>query len=182
MSLLLLPESSDLYISSDSSITLSPSSPLIPVETFTTTISTDPEIEIKFPVVKLAYNDVDITHDNYILQQKITKYLLYRILDKWLYEDELCSVLKYFKVSGDKVSVIKNKKDIDSNKICNDSEEDIEKKATYIEENILGMEQMRHLLTKITNEVGIKWYALVENEPIIVHYTKKFIKNKLKLS
>lgn len=131
-----------------------------------------------FPVEEI---DTGI-NESYPLQKQMTEYLLLRVLDKWLFEDELCTVLKFFKVENGKVSLIKNQNDFDKNKICNDKTEDIEKKADYIEENYLGMSQMRKILRDIVVDHGIKWYDLCAPyiEPFVVKAVKKYLKDKLK--
>ena len=125
--------------------------------------------------------DLDITgmHENYIAQKQMTTYLMYRILDKWLYEDELCSVLKYLKVRGDDVIVL-TPEEAKKNKISEDSVQDIEKKSDFIHENILTEKAMKRTLLKIIAELGYKWYELADIESVVVEIVGKYIKKKLK--
>jgi hypothetical protein len=124
------------------------------------------------------YND-DYVGDNYFAQKDITKYLLYRILDKWLYEDKLSSILKLMKYENGKIRLVKNMKESEENKISNDSEEVLEKKADFLEENYLTMEKMKKILTKVTQIGGIRWYMLPYSENIVISTIKKYLKNKL---
>ena len=53
------------------------------------------------------YYDVDSgLHDSYIVQKDITKGLMFKTLDRWLYRD-LAYVLKYLVVSDGKVRLVK---------------------------------------------------------------------------
>jgi hypothetical protein len=135
---------------------------------------------IQFPISKPLRMDIDIGANNYLLQKQMAEYLLYRILDKWLYEDEMQSLRKYIVVRNGKVTPLTSKKDISDNNFLNDTIEEIEKKADFIEDTILGLEQMRQLLYKLIKELGLKWYNLPSQEQLVIHYAKKFIKNKLK--
>lgn len=119
-------------------------------------------------------------NDSYIAQKETTEYLLYRVLDKWLYTDEMCHLLKYFKLTNDKVEMIKSESEIKANKICSDSVEEIEKKADYIEEHFLGKEEMKKLLTRMIQELGLKWYELTQKESLVVDTVERYLNKKLK--
>lgn len=119
-------------------------------------------------------------NDNYLAQKQVTEWLLYRVLDKWIYNDEMCHILKYLKISGGNVSVIENANEYKSNKICTDSVEDVEKKADYLEANYLDMDTMRKLLMKIVSQLGYKWYDLLEKESLVVEVVGKYLRRKLK--
>ena len=121
-------------------------------------------------------------NDSYPAQKDMTRELLNRILDKWLYTDEMCHLLKYLKVSGTKVDHIQYEKDVRDNKICNDTVEDVERKADWIEENLLNMHEMRKILTRITGELGVKWYNLLlkPNEALVVDAVERYLNKKLK--
>lgn len=127
----------------------------------------------------LLYNDGDLVGDNFMAQKDITKHLLYRVLDKWLFEDKMSGVLKFLKYENGKVRVVKSLKEAEENKISKDTEEILEKKADFIEENYLGMEKMRKLLIKVTQIGGIRWYMLPYSEHIVVDTIKKYLKKKL---
>jgi hypothetical protein len=119
-------------------------------------------------------------NDNYLAQKQVTEWLLFRMLDKWLYNDDMCHILKYLKVSGGKVSVIENANEYKSNKICSDSIEDVEKKADFLEANYLDMHTMRKLLMKLVTQLGYKWYDLLEKESLVVDVVGKYLRKKLK--
>ena len=164
---------------------LSESSPLITISDPIYTISESlprQNITIVEPKLMIApiRPEIDITSDNYILQKKITDYLYYRILDKWLYEKDLCTILKYIKVKNGSIIVLTNKKEIENNAICNDSIDDIEKKSDYIEKHILTKDKMKDILMDIINILKIKWYNLINDEKIVVHTVKKYLKHKFK--
>jgi hypothetical protein len=118
-------------------------------------------------------------NDNYIAQKQMTKYLHYRILDKYLYED-LLPLLKYLKVEGNVVTPVKSINEANQNDASRDSAEIIQLKADYIEQNILTIEKMRSLLAKMVVELGYKWYNLSNNEPVVVEVVGKFLKRHFK--
>lgn len=159
------------------SLLLSPVSKVV-VSPFSTKVVTTNFLS---PVVVPAFFELDPgLNDSYMAQKEMTEYMLYRILDKWLYTDEMCHVLKYLKVTGNKVERITSESEIKSNKICNDSVEDVEKKADYIQDNILGMTEMRKLLQRMIDELGYKWYDLPKRESLVVDAVERFLNKRLK--
>lgn len=148
-----------------------------PIITATTTLY--PTVYTTPSIYKVDQNDDD--NDNYFIQKQMTEYLHYRILDKWLYEDELCHLLKYLVIDGGKVKLIKSKSDYKENKVCDDKKENIEKKADFIEENLLTKEKMKKLLTKVIYDSGIKWYnlSLPKYEQVIVRAVDKYLRKKM---
>ena len=134
------------------------------------------------PMYKLVdYDNYDTgLNTSYIAQKEMTEYLLYRILDKWLYTDEMCHLLKYLKINNGKVEYISNENEYISNKICNDSVDNIEKKSDFIQENILNLKEMRKLLQRIIEELNYKWYELPHKENLVVDVVERFLKKSLK--
>lgn len=163
-------------------------SPLSPLSTISQSVvvSTNP-LTIVSPLVprvlitKPSYVvDIDTgMDDNYIVQKDVTKYLMYKALDKWLFK-EFPSVLKYLIVDKDNVRVVKNESEKDKNEISKDSKSVNEKKADWIEENILTEFSMRDVLIRIMRELGLKWYELPHREDIVCSVVEKYIKKKLK--
>lgn len=134
-----------------------------------------------YPVYPFYSIDVDTgLNDSYLLQQQAIEYFMYRILDKWLYNDELCHLLKYLKITDGKVNYISSENDYKENKICSDSDADVEKKVDFIHENLLGKTEMKNLLMRIMHELGMQWYQLTINERIIVDSAEKYLKKELK--
>lgn len=138
-------------------------------------------IPVAVPRVLIPTVDIDSgLNDNYLAQKQVTEWLLYRVLDKWLYDDDLCHVLKYLKVTNGKVSVLSSNDNPKDNKICQDTVEDVEKKADFIEEQYLNMNTMRKLLMKIVQQLNYKWYDLLEKESLVVEVVGKYLRRKLK--
>ena len=136
-----------------------------------------------FITTKFLVPAVDIDtgiNDNYFAQKQVTERLHYRMLDKWLYDDELAFVLKFLTINNGKVNVVKNMNEYKNNDIGKDSVSDVESKADYIEENILTLSAMRRLLIKIVQELGHKWYDLPHKEMLVVNVVGKYIKKKFK--
>jgi len=159
--------------------TISPITPIskVTVTPYSTTVTTTNVIAPLTTVVEYESG----LNDSYIAQRDMTKYLLDRILNKWLYDD-ICNILKYLVVEKGNVKSIGSKSAYQNNKICNDTIEDVELKIDWINENILGIKEMRKILQKIINELGYKWYELSEKpaEQIVVEATERYLRNKLK--
>ena len=124
--------------------------------------------------------DIDTGMDNnYYVQRDVTRYLLYKTLDKWIF-NEFPSVLKYLVVENDKVKVVKNEAEKDKNEISKNSSKENELKADWIEENILGEEEMKSILKRIMVELGIKFYELPHREALVMEVVEKYLKKKLR--
>jgi len=152
--------------------TVNYATPVVPVSTVTplvTSLYVNPYIEF----------DTGL-NDNYLAQKEMTKWFLYRILDKWLYDSEMSSILKYLKISGNDVKVVSSKKEYDDNKVSQDSSKDIEKKADWIEDNIFNMSDMRSLLKRFVEDADNKWYNLPYQERTVVDAVRRTLKKKLK--
>jgi hypothetical protein len=146
-------------------------------------ISINTPVDVLSVISPLNTSNVDMgLNSSWLVQKDATQYLLFRILDKWLYKDELCHLLKYLVVSEDNVTVVENIEQYKDVKICNDSVEDIEKKSDFIQKNILGQKEMRHILIRMINELGYKWYQLAQPkyEQVVIDVVEKFLRKKLR--
>ena len=121
-------------------------------------------------------------NNNWLVQKQANEWLLNRILDKWIHKPTMHNVLKFMKVENGKVTVVKSDDEYEKNDVSNDTLEDRELKADFIEENILDKYAMKKIITKIIDELNIKWQFLTQprEEKIVVDVTKKFLKKKLK--
>jgi hypothetical protein len=118
-------------------------------------------------------------HDNPMAQVQIIDYIHYKFLDKWLFDD-FSKLLKYLKVSNNRVNVVKNKNEYKSNDVTNDSKKTNEQKADFIEDEILDKKSTKQILIKLINENSIKWYELPHNETLVKHAIKQYVKKELK--
>ena len=138
------------------------------------------------PVAPLRYTiDIDTgMNDSYLAQEQMTKYLLERMTSHWMKEPEMKNVLKFMKVSGDTVSVVKDEKEYESNDISNDAKDIKKMKGRFIRDNILGKTEMRKILIKIMRELDFKWknLCLPREENVVMKVTRKFIKKHFKNS
>jgi len=178
--------SSTLSLSSfdtDSTITLSPVSTIsnISYKPYSTTI-TNYSVPTLYTLPTTVYS-VDVNtglNDNYLAQKQMTKHFLHKVLDKWLYKDDMCHLLKYFIVDNGKVRMVKSKEEAKSNKLCSDSTTDIELKADYIEDNYLDEHEMKKILLKITSETNLKWYDLPTKESLVIDVVERILNKKFK--
>ena len=186
------PYSTTTVLSPLTPLSVTPLSPASPVLTFSSAVSqsvivkNDP-LTIVTPIGPQLITtrpkyivDIDTgMEDNYIVQKDVTKYLLYKTLDKWIFT-EFPSVLKYLVVDNKKVRVVKSEAEKEKNEISKDSEEDSEAKSDWIEENILDESAMRSILIRIMKELGLKWYELPHRESLVMDVVEKYIKKKLR--
>jgi hypothetical protein len=162
---------------------LSPLSPLSPISQikvtpYSTQITTANVFAPVYPYV--AYVDVDTgLNSSYIVQKDVTEYLWYRILDKWFYSNELCHLLKYFKIENGEVKFVSNENEAKNNKVCDDSVENIEKKTDFIQENLLTLNDMKKLLQRIISELDYKWYELTNKEKLVVEVVERHLRKLL---
>ena len=128
------------------------------------------------------YVNVDVDtglNESYVVQKDVTKYFMYKTIDKWIYSD-FSSVLKYLTYKDGKVSLVKKIDDKDSNDVSKDSKTVLEAKADYIEENVLSESKTRLVLIRIMKELGLKWYELPHQETLVKEVIERYLKKKLK--
>lgn len=117
--------------------------------------------------------------DNYVVQRDVTKYFMFKALDKWLFED--WSYLFNFLVADKNgVKLVKSEDEREKNDSKKDSDELLEKKADYIEKHILTEEATKEVLKRIMRELGIAFYSLPHREALVMDVLEKFMKKKLK--
>lgn len=112
------------------------------------------------------------------LHKVITKYFYYKILDKWLY-NELLPLLAYLKIDDGKVKLIDNLADYNIEKLAMDTDKNIEKKISYMEDILITRDMVKHVLKKIINKNHIKWYDLYKKEFEVKKVFKDYISDKL---
>ena len=112
------------------------------------------------------------------LHKVITKYFYYKILDKWLY-NELLPLLAYLKIDDGKVKLIDNLADYSIEKLAMDTDKNIEKKISYMEDILITRDMVKHVLKKIINKNHIKWYDLYKKEFEVKKVFKDYISDKL---
>ena len=115
-------------------------------------------------------------------QQQALDYLYYRVLDYWIHEPELKSVLKFMKIDNDKVVLVSSMNEYDKNDVKEDTRKTREKKSDYIEENILPKYEMRRLLGRVIEKTKYKWVYLSQKreEQYVVDYVVDFLKDEFK--
>jgi len=122
----------------------------------------------------------DLNKDKSV-QKTLSKYYFYKIIDKWIYK-ELLPLLAFVDMSSGKPQVIKSLADYDVQKLAKDSEEEIEKKANYMEQIIITKDMVRHVLKKICSDNHINWYDLNKHEKKIKKVFYNYLLDKLKES
>lgn len=133
------------------------------------------------PVIPLYNVEVDTgLNDNYMAQQQIVEHYMAQVYNKWLYGKDMCYVLKYMKVVDGKVRFLSSIDEYKKNKICDDTEADVETKIDFINDNILTKSDMRKLLNRLIVELGYKWYELPQKEDLVFEVIERHIKKALK--
>lgn len=121
--------------------------------------------------------EVDDEHNNnYFTQKQMTEKIRFLVLDKWLFDDIMFDVLKYLKVSGNNVTFVKTEKEMLDNDVEHDTESELEKKADFIGDEFLTVNEMRKILSRIVGELGYKWYNLLSHEYIIIKVVAKHLR------
>jgi hypothetical protein len=120
------------------------------------------------------YEDVCATPS---IKEKVSKIFYYKMLDKWLY-DESKYLLKYLKVSDGKVNLIKNLTDVDD--YDTNSQEIVDKKVQFIEDNIFKLENVFEILKKFIASTNISWCELTTNSYFVREAIEKTLKHKFK--
>lgn len=128
--------------------------------------------------VQYSYGTYTDLNKNKGIQKKITKYFLYKILDKWLY-NEFRSILAFIKITDGKPSLIRSMNEYNSNSVDTESAENIEKRIDYLEKILINKKLVKHVLKKIMSENNIEWINLNKNKSIIKKIFKKYIREKL---
>lgn len=128
--------------------------------------------------VQYTYGRYTDLNKDKAIQKKITKYFLYKILDKWLY-NEFRSILAYVKISDGKPALIRSMSDYKPDSISADSVENIEKRIGYLEKILINKKLVKHVLKKIITENEVEWVELNKHKPLIKKILKKYINSKL---
>jgi hypothetical protein len=165
MSVLLSPKTVVLASSRPPELVLTPSGTIVPSYLYK-------------PHVTLEVDDEH--HNNYKTQKQMTEWLRLRILDKWLYHEDMSDALKYLKISGGNVSVVKSEQEMNENDIEKDTEDVVDKKVKFIEDEHLSVDTMRAILWKIIEELNYKWYNLASHEKVIVKAVARHLRANLK--
>jgi hypothetical protein len=119
----------------------------------------------------------DLNKDKSI-QKKIIKYFLYKILDKWLY-NEYRNILAFVKITDNKPSLIRSMNDYKPENLSSESVENIEKRIEYLEKILINKKLVKHVLKKIILENNIEWIHLNKHKQLIKKIFKKYINSKL---
>lgn len=180
MSLLLSPSISNIKVTPYSTTVttatnlLSPISPISPMSPLWS-----PYMVPK--VLPLYQVEVDTgLNDNPFAQKQMLDYIMAKVYNKWLYGKDMCYLLKYLQVVDGKVTYISSLDNFKANKICDDSEEAVELKIDFIEENIFSKSDLKKLLKRMIDELGYKWYEFPQRETVISEAVEKYIKRSLK--
>jgi len=109
------------------------------------------------------------------IKEKVTKIIYYKVLDKWLYSD-MIGVLGYFKVTDDKVSLIKNIQD----KTHTPKDDKVtESKIQFIEKNILSQDEVYSILKRFVNGTNISWCDIPKNSYFVKESIEKYLIRKI---
>lgn len=135
-------------------------------------------------IVPLYKLEVDTgLNDNPFAQKQMLDFIMAKVYNKWIYSKDMCYLLKYLKVIDKKVHYLSSIDEFKDNKICDDSEEDVELKIDFIEQNILTKTDLKKLLKRMIDELGYKWYEFPQKldviEDVVERHIKKHLKNNI---
>lgn len=100
------------------------------------------------------------------VQKTITKYYYYKLIDDWL-RTKLFKLLAFVEFVDNEPQLIKSMSKYSVEKVIRDSDENIDKRIKYFENNIITKKIVKQLLKKIVKNMCINWYDLNKNESTI---------------
>lgn len=113
------------------------------------------------------------------IKEDLSHLYYYKLLDKWLYEDNKSkSVLKYLHIADGKVRLISNVEKTDD--VSKNTQEIIDKKVEYIENNVLSQDEIVKILVRFVESTRISWCELSEHGFLVREAITKTLKNKLR--
>lgn len=148
---------------------------LVQSDIFVPSFSVYPDVSsLKIPLALI--NDVC---DTPVIKETVTKIFYYKLLDKWLYDnDDAGYILGYLKVIDGKVELIK---DIDKKDDYKANTQDIvDKKVDYIEDKIIKIDDILAILKKFVEGTHISWCELPKNSFFVKEAIEKTLERKLK--
>ncbi len=176
MSILLSPLSKVKVTPYSTTITTETIAPMSPL--WSPTVIVPKSISTIVPLYQL---EVDTgLNENPFAQQQMLDYIMAKVYNKWIYSKDMCYLLKYLKIVNGKVTYLSSPDEFKNNKICDDTEENVELKIDFIQENILTKADLKKLLKRLIDELGYKWYEFPQKEETIAESVEKYIKGKLK--
>lgn len=119
----------------------------------------------------------DLNKDKRIIKQ-ITKYFMYKILDKWIYND-FKNLLKYVKFIDGNPALIRDASELKSELVSSETSNDVEQKIDYLSKILINKKVIKHILKKIVNENNIQWTQLGKNKSSVKKIIRKYLQSKL---
>jgi len=154
-----------------------------PVYTVSTPLTQQLMIKVEEAPFQLVYplpSYLDM-NQNPEVRKKLAKYYYYKTLDKWLLkEDGMLDILNYLQVKGDTVHLINSISDYKETNVNKDTQDVIDKKIKYIENNIFEPYDMEKILNSYVQETGTNWYDLEKHAFYVKQAVRGFLKKKLK--
>ena len=116
-----------VYSPTYSNLTLTPTQVVTPLGSRLSVLALKPTL----------YVDMDTgLNDSYVVQKDVTKYFMYKALDKWLYYDYK-SALRYLVYKNGKVELVKKVDDKEDTDVSKESTDALEAKSDYIGDHVL---------------------------------------------
>lgn len=137
-----------------------------------------PTLVIPTPLYALEVNTG--LNENPFAQKQMLDFIMAKVYNKWVYGKDMCYLLKYLQVVDGKVKYLSSIENFKNNKICDDSESDVEMKIDFIEKNILPKSELKKLLKRMIDELGFKWFEFPQKLDVIQEAVERHIKKALK--
>lgn len=153
---------------------------LSPVISVTPTPSVYPYPSYSYPRRHIIYPDIyqSSVNQSSLARRQIADDLRYKFLDDWLW-DESAYLLKYLKVAGDHVTVVKNMEEVKRNNVTKDSESTIEHKVDYIGDLFLTSGKVVKLLNALSLETGVEYTLLPYYQDSVRRSMENFVRDRL---
>ena len=145
------------------------------------TISSPLMSPLMSPVSSPIYNIPGVSqtavNSDPVLRKKMTAYFFEKTMNDWLYSD-FDDALKYLVVKGNKVTIVKNRSQLEKN----NASQNAEKKVDFIADNIMTKYDMKSFLKKLVNKTPANWYDLKQHKSFVKKKIyKKIVKNLQKM-
>ena len=140
------------------------------------TITTHPLVNTLIPSV-ITYPDVN---SNKNLTSEITEYFFEKLVNNWL-KYQYIELYYMLVVTGDKVSLVKNLEEVNSNTKSDPKENAI--KYQFLLINYFAKSDVQSLLNKFRKQKGVNWWDIKhmsdDVRKFIQHKVTKYIKNQI---
>lgn len=132
-----------------------------------------------FPRV-LTYPTYENLNYNSSVHKRVVNYFYYKLLEKWIYQDDMSKILNFLKVVNGKVVFVSSIKEYEQAK--KDGEVDKRLKVNHIAEYFLTKSKFSEYMYKFVKRSNIPWIHLYRNQGQVRRFIGRRLFNKFQES